>query len=208
MPAAGEAQERSPTTGEPPSLSQTPSQTIGPYFAYGLTAEQYRYPHTQLVGERLAEPDCPGEHITVTGQVLDGEGEPVDDAMIEIVQADADGRLDVRMDERFRCLGRSGTGTRPDRRFEFRTVKPGVTDDGAAPHASVCVFMRGLLTHCYTRIYFSDEAERNAADPTLRAVPEDRRGTLVAERQEAPEGIVYRFDIHMQGPAETVFLDV
>ena len=85
-------------------------------------------------------------------------------------------------------------------------MKPGAVD-GAAPHLNVLVLMRGLLIHAYTRIYFSDEAAANAADPVLALVPEARRGTLVAEKTETPAGIVYRFDIHMQGADETVFFD-
>lgn len=192
----------------PRQNGQTPSQTVGPYFAYGLTSEQYHYPHRQVFGNRLADADCAGEHIRIRGRVLDGDGKPVDDAMIEIVQPDADGRFHDSMDGPFRCYGRDGTGTRPDNAFEFITVKPGVADDQAAPHASVAIFMRGLLTHCYTRLYFSDEALANAGDTTLQSVPEDRRGTLIAERQETAEGTVYRFDIHMQGEHETVFFDL
>jgi protocatechuate 3,4-dioxygenase, alpha subunit len=87
-------------------------------------------------------------------------------------------------------------------------VKPGAIGDGQAPHINVIVMMRGLLSHAYTRIYFSDEAEANARDPVLASVPEKRRQTLIAERVETPSGVAYRFDIHMQGEEETVFFDV
>ena len=100
-----------------------------------------------------------------------------------------------------------GTGTDPQNRFVFDTVKPGGRD-GQAPHVNVIVMMRGLLTHAYTRIYFADEEAANAADPVLAGVPEDRRGTLLATREETAYGIVYRFDIRMQGDSETVFFAV
>jgi protocatechuate 3,4-dioxygenase, alpha subunit len=105
----------------------------------------------------------------------------------------------------FSGFGRQGTGTDPDNRFIFETIKPGPVDAEQAPHISVIVFMRGLLTHAYTRVYFSDETEANARDPVLNSVPEDRRQTLIATREA--DG-TYRFDIHMQGDAETVFFDV
>jgi len=191
------------------SSEQTPSQTVGPYFAYTLTPEQYGYNFTSLAGPRMADGEIPGEHIRVTGQVLDGDGVPVSDAMIEIWQADASGRYpDVSRQDGFMGFGRAGTGTDPHNRFWFDTIKPGATPDGQAPHLNVIVFMRGLLSHLFTRIYFSDEAALNAADPVLDSVDEARRQTLIARREEIPGGIVYRFDIHMQGASETVFFDV
>lgn len=87
-------------------------------------------------------------------------------------------------------------------------MKPGAPDKGQAPHVNLIVFMRGMLVHAYTRIYFSDEAEANASDPVLGAVPAARRATLVARREETPRGVVYHFDVHMQGERETVFFDV
>jgi protocatechuate 3,4-dioxygenase alpha subunit len=198
------------------SDGQTPSQTVGPYFAYGLTPEQYGYPHRSIEGASLAHSGTEGERIRIEGRVLDGKGEPVNDAMIEIWQANAHGRYNHPQDDRkdnlldpdFKGFGRAGTGTDTENRFIFHTVKPGAVSPGEAPHISVIVFMRGLLTHAYTRLYFSDEAEANAADPVLSSVPEDRRDTLIAVRDETPGGIVYRFDIHMQGDRETVFFDV
>jgi protocatechuate 3,4-dioxygenase alpha subunit len=190
-------------------LKQTPSQTVGPYFAYGLTARQYGYPFSSFADGAMAGEDTEGERIRVVGRVLDGDGVPVPDAMIEIWQADAQGRFAHPADGRgsnagFTGFGRFGTGTDPEARFIFDTVKPGAAAAGEAPHLNVIVFMRGLLTHVYTRIYFADEAAANAADPVLSAVPENRRGTLVAAR----DGQTYRFDIRMQGDGETVFFDV
>lgn len=190
-------------------LKQTPSQTVGPYFAYGLTARQYGYPFSSFADGAMAGEDTEGERIRVVGRVLDGDGVPVPDAMIEIWQADAQGRFAHPADGRgsnagFTGFGRFGTGTDPEARFIFDTVKPGAAAAGEAPHLNVIVFMRGLLTHVYTRIYFADEAAANAIDPVLSAVPENRRGTLVAAR----DGQTYRFDIRMQGDGETVFFDV
>ncbi len=194
------------------NLKQTPSQTVGPYFAYGLTPEQYGYPFKNTVKTALVEPDTEGERIRIRGQVFDGEGNLIPDAMIEIWQADAQGRYAHPADSRgsdpnFMGFGRMGTGTDPENRFIFNTIKPGPVGDGQAPHINVILFMRGMLLHAFTRIYFPDEAEANGKDPVLQTVPEDRRGTLITEREETQDGVVYRFDIHMQGDEETVFFD-
>ena len=190
------------------ALKQTPSQS-----AYGLTPEQYGYPFTSIAGPDLATSNADGERVRIEGRVLDGAGEPISDAMIEIWQADGRGRYAHPLDGRgsntgFKGFGRVGTGTDPEHRFIFNTVKPGSVDGRQAPHINVIVFARGLLLHAYTRIYFSDEAEANARDPVLATVPAERRSTLIAERRSTPSGTVYRFDIHMQGDAETVFFDV
>jgi protocatechuate 3,4-dioxygenase alpha subunit len=194
-------------------LQQTPSQTVGPFFAYGLTPEQYGYPFRELAGAVLTDDDTPGERIRIVGRVLDGDGAPVPDAMIEIWQADAEGRYAHPADARgsnvpFKGFGRCGTGTDPESRFVFDTIKPGAPGDGQAPHVNVIVFMRGLLSHVYTRIYFADETEANARDPVLASVEEARRHTLIAACATTPAGTVYRFDIRLQGPDETVFFDV
>jgi protocatechuate 3,4-dioxygenase, alpha subunit len=193
-------------------LKQTPSQTVGPYFAYGLAPEQYGYPMKSIAGGAIAASDTEGERIRIEGHVFDGKGEPVMDALIELWQADARGRYAHPADKRgsntgFKGFGRFGTGTDPERRFIFDTVKPGRVDATQAPHINVIVLMRGLLVHAYTRIYFADEAAANAADPVLMGVPAERRHTLIAARTSAPGGTVYRFDIRMQGPDETVFFD-
>ena len=195
------------------SLKQTPSQTVGPYFAYGLTAFQYGYPFTQLATSEVADRLVPGEHIEIVGQVFDGAGALIPDAMLGIWQADCEGRYAHPTDphgsnQLFRGFGRCGTGTMPESRFMFRTIKPGSVDGKQAPHIDIIVFMRGMLTHAYTRLYFSDEAKANGRDPVLSSVPEDRRATLIAKREETGAMPVYRFDIHMQGDEETVFFDV
>jgi protocatechuate 3,4-dioxygenase alpha subunit len=191
-------------------LRQTPSQTVGPYFAYGLAPEQYGYQQnlSSIAGSRMAEGDVEGERIRVEGRVFDGAGNPISDALIEIWQADALGRYAHPADPRgsnntFKGFGRCGTGTDPRHRFWFETIKPGKVDADQAPHLNVIVSMRGMLLHAFTRIYFSDEPA-NATDKVLRLVPAERRDTLIATRQD---GNVYRFDIHMQGDNETVFFD-
>jgi protocatechuate 3,4-dioxygenase alpha subunit len=187
-------------------MTQTPSQTVGPYFAYGLSPQQYLYNHTSIASGNLRTPSTQGEPITIKGRVLDGQGQAIPDAMIEIWQADAKGQYNPT-DSDFKGFGRFGTGTDPEAQFIFQTIKP-ASVDGQAPHITVVVFMRGLLTHAYTRLYFSDETTENQKDIILNTVPEERRNTLIAQRYETPEGIVYQWDIVMQGEQETVFFDV
>ena len=188
----------------------TPSQTVGPFFAYGLTPDG-KYDWNDAFIGNLVTPDTSGDRIRVEGKVFDGDGQPMRDCMLEIWQADAQGRFSDPQDRRaqpnssFRGFGR--VGTNPDGSYAFDTIKPGqVADpDGKmqAPHLSLAVFARGMLLHLYTRIYFDGEAA-NAADRVLALVPADRRHTLIAKR----ENNVYRLDIHMQGDNETVFFDV
>ena len=192
---------------------QTPSQTVGPYFAYGLTPEPYGYAFSGIAGGVLTAEDGDGERIRIEGRVLDGAGAAVGDAMVEIWQADGQGRYAHPADPRssnarFRGFGRVGTGTDPAQRFVFETVKPGPLGDGQAPHVNLVLFLRGLLSHAYTRIYFADEAEANETDPVLAAVPPERRATLIAAREDSGGVPLYRFDIHLQGDRETVFFDL
>ena len=191
----------------------TPSQTVGPFFAYGLTPEQYGYPFRSLAGASLVDDDTPGERIRIIGRVLDGDGAAVPDALVEIWQADGEGRYAHPADPRgsnlrFVGFGRCGTGTDPENRFVFDTIKPGPIGGRQAPHVNVILFMRGMLNHLYTRIYFADEAAANARDPVLASVDEARRHTLIAARETTPRGVVYRLDLRVQGPDETVFFDV
>jgi protocatechuate 3,4-dioxygenase alpha subunit len=195
------------------ALKQTPSQTVGPFFSFGLAPVQYGYGFAGIAGGTVASPDVTGQHIQIIGRVLDGEGQPLSDALIEIWQADAEGRYAHPADTRssnaaFSGFGRMGTGTEADHRFIFETVLPGAPSPQEAPHINVLVFARGMLNHLYTRIYFEDQAEANARDPVLQSVPEDRRPTLMARRDGAEAGRVYRFDIRLQGNGETVFFDV
>jgi protocatechuate 3,4-dioxygenase alpha subunit len=194
-------------------LRQTPSQTVGPFFSFALTPEQYGYDFASIAGGSLIEGEVPGQRIRLEGRIFDGKGELVPDAMVEIWQADEQGRYAHPADPRgsnaaFRGFGRMGTGTDPEARFIFDTIKPGSVDGEQAPHINVVIFMRGLLLHAYTRIYFSDETVANARDPVLASVPAARRQTLIAVRDQKSAGAVYRIDIHMQGPDETVFFDV
>jgi protocatechuate 3,4-dioxygenase alpha subunit len=191
---------------------QTPSQTVGPFFAYGLVPQQYGYELSSVFGAALARPDTPGLAIRLSGQIFDGNNDPIGDALIEIRQADSQGAYPASPAEvqatGFTGFGRCGTGTLPGKAYEFRTVKPGATADGQAPHIDVIVSMRGLLSHVFTRIYFSDEAPANARDPVLQSVAPQRRKTLIAQRIDEAGGVTYRFDIRMQGDLETVFFDV
>jgi protocatechuate 3,4-dioxygenase alpha subunit len=194
------------------ALKETPSQTVGPYFAYGLCPQQYDFDLKSLFTPELATPEAAGEHITLIGRVFDGDGNAVHDAMLEFSQVDSNGRYpstsaDIA-ETGFRGFARVGTGTDPKQRFVVRTIKPARANADEAPHINVIVTMRGMLTHTFTRVYFDDEAAANAADPVLSAVPAERRATLIARREERPGNVVYHFDIHMQGERETVFFDL
>lgn len=194
----------------------TPSQTIGPFFGFALTPDQYGFAGTAVGGGTMVADPAPGPRIRIVGRVFDGAGAVVPDALVEIWQPAPAGRRDGPSgrthaggpDAACAGFGRVGTGARPDGRFVFDTVKPGSVDGLQAPHVSVTLFMRGLLRHVCTRIYFSDEREANLRDPVLGAVPRRRRDTLIARHDEAVAGRTYRFDIHMQGERETVFFDV
>jgi protocatechuate 3,4-dioxygenase alpha subunit len=187
----------------------TPSQTVGPYYAYCLTPA--RYSLNAIFSNDLTAPGVEGERIRIEGRVLDGDGLGIADAMIEIWQADAKGRFDHAAGRRGSNVGFKGFGrVEPDKDgcFAVTTIKPGRVADPQgrlqAPHIDVAIFARGMLRHLMTRIYFSDEPS-NADDPVLALVPAERRGTLVAKKDEA----IYRFDIRIQegpdGPPETVF---
>lgn len=183
------------------SRAVTPSQTVGPFFAIGLT-----WPG----GPRVVPDGTPGA-LRIHGQVLDGAGQPVPDALIETWQADPDGRFTHPDDPRgagadgFRGFGRCPTDDLG--RYEIHTVKPGPLPAPAgaateAPHLTVSVFARGLLDRLVTRVYFPDEPGANATDPVLSAItdPQDR-ASLVA----VADGGGLRFDIRLQGERETVF---
>ena len=190
----------------------TPSQTVGPYFAYGLTPGG-KYDWNDAFTNNLVTADTSGERIRVEGTVFDGDGVPIVDCMLEIWQADAQGRFADPQDKRalpnasFRGFARCGTDK--DGNYSFDTIKPGVVPDPdgkpQAPHILVAVFARGMLRHLYTRIYFSDESG-NATDPVLALVPADRRATLTAVCEAGKP--VYRLDLRLQGDNETVFFDV
>lgn len=192
-------------------LRRTPSQTIGPFFAYSLTAEQYGYDYNSIVNGFLLDPTEEGERIYITGNVFDGKGNSIHDALIELWQADANGvyrTLPVsKKNDGFTGFGRLGTGTNATHKFSFITIKPGAIGELQAPHINVIVFMRGSLLPLYTRIYFSDE-EANSKDELLNAIELARRETLIAQRIERPGLVEYIFDIYLQGENETVFFDI
>jgi protocatechuate 3,4-dioxygenase alpha subunit len=187
-------------------LAPTVSQTVGPFFHIGLG---------WLFSDRVADPEARGRHITVRGRVVDGDGAPVPDALIEVWQADPDGRY-IRPGDAERGEGPRGfrgyarVPTNDEGAFRFTTVKPGrVTAPGGAmqaPHMLAAVFMRGLLRQLATRIYFADEPS-NVQDPILLRVPAPRRGTLVARPlPDSPD--VFEWNVMLQGTGETVFFDV
>jgi protocatechuate 3,4-dioxygenase alpha subunit len=163
----------------------TPSQTVGPYFAIGLPWPDG--PHV-----------VPDGDLWIRGRILDGEREPIPDALVETWQADPSGRYEV---EGFRGFGRCPTDD--DGAYAIRTVKPGAVG-GQAPHIAVSVFARGLLNRVVTRIYFPEDADAHAGDPVLGGLDEDARATLIAVR----DGDGYRFDVRLQGPDETAFFAV
>jgi protocatechuate 3,4-dioxygenase alpha subunit len=179
----------------------TPSQTVGPFLAIALSWPDG--PYVVQEGTPCA--------IWLRGRVLDGEGEPIVDALVETWQADPQGRFDHPDDPRgavpgFRGFGRSET---VDGEYAVLTVKPGRVPDERgglqAPHLDVSVFARGLLDRVVTRIYFADEEQANREDDVLASLPDDAaRATLLAQ----PSADGYRLDLVLQGADETVFFAV
>jgi protocatechuate 3,4-dioxygenase alpha subunit len=185
-------------------LTPTPSQTVGPYLHLGLTDTQSK--------SRAAGDGAKGNRVWLTFRVLDGEGAPVPDAMIELWQADSEGNYahhDADADgAAFRGFGRLATGE--DGSCTFETIKPGrVPGPGEtvqAPHINVSVLGRGILKRLSTRVYFAGEPA-NAADPVLALVPENRSTTLLARPDSTRPGN-WIFDVRLRGEGETVFFDV
>jgi protocatechuate 3,4-dioxygenase alpha subunit len=190
---------------------RTPSQTVGPFLHVGLGPGPYGV--REICGPVVADAGQPGTHVRIEGRIYDGGGNILPDAMIEIWQADAQGRYPHPADGRpvisnsFRGFGRCATDR--DGGFSFSTVKPGtVPGPGGttqAPHINVGIFARGILKRLFTRIYFAGDPA-NANDPILGLVPAERRGTLMA-KPDASNPSVYRIDIHLQGDKETAFFD-
>jgi protocatechuate 3,4-dioxygenase alpha subunit len=190
-------------------LPPTTSQTVGPFFAPALLRADARI-------NDLTTPATQGERIRVTGRVLDGDGQTVPDAMVEVWQANAAGRYnhpadtrDLPLDRAFIGFGRSGT--EEGGRYWFDTVRPGPVpfSDGVtmqAPHLNIAVFARGLLNHANTRIYFADDPA-TGDDPVLARVPAERRATLLAAPSVVDGLTLYTLDIVLQGVGETVFFD-
>ena len=185
------------------TLPETPSQTIGPFFGVGLCWSD---------GPEVVPEGTVGA-VWIGGQVVDGAGDPVPDALVETWQADPQGRFAHPDDPSgstrsgFRGFGRCATDA--EGRWAVRTVRPGplAAPDGGveAPHLNVSVFARGLLGRLVTRIYFPDEPDTNAADPLLASIADPAaRARLVA----VADGDQLRFDIHLQGDKETPFLAI
>jgi len=194
-----------------PMMIQSPSQTVGPYFAQGLLREGDPVFTNVLVSENTE-----GERIRIEGGVFDAEGRPIEDAMLEIWQANRHGRYNHPLDEQDKPLdpefmGHGRVSTNINGNYRFETLKPGAVpgpdNKTQAPHINVIVFARGMLSHAFTRIYFEDEAA-NQNDPVLMSIEDEaHRNTLIATRQEADGAVTYRFDIHFQGENETAFFD-
>ena len=223
MPGMERVGSDSRADGQQSRLVASPSQTVGPFFHVGPA-------NTDRFG-RMAGAETPGEHIRLRVRVLDGDGLPVDDAMIELWQADANGTYAVPsvrgedssppnppqplqplqslqpLQPAFSGFGR--LSTRDDGWCTFETIRPGRVIDGSAAaqagHINVCLFARGLLRHLYTRIYFDDDPAL-ATDPLLSLVPAERRATLLARR--GSDASTWELVVRLQGEGETVFFDV
>jgi len=190
--------------------NQTPSQTVGPYFHIGLIR-----PGDNM--NVMVNDQTRGQRILVRGRVIDGDGEPIPDAMLEIWQADSDGIYGHPADPKhadadpaFGGFGRAPTDDSGE--YSFKTIKPGAMErEGEptmAPHVNFRVFARGMLIHAYTRMYFPNEVE-NENDPVLKMITEtDRRSTLIAAVDMGEDLPTYRFDVVLQGEKETVFFDL
>ena len=181
-------------------LLQSSSQTVGPFFKIGMTYGELNI---------MVNDDTQGERIMLRGRVLDGNGVPVDDAVVEIWQADANGIYNHpndaqqgQADPAFFGFGRASSDD--DGHYWFKTIKPGKVGE-QAPHMAMRVLMRGMLLHANSRIYFSDED--NGSDEILQAIPAERQHTLIAQRKDLEGTPTYFLDINMQGDNETVFFE-
>ena len=186
-----------PVADPPADLTPTPGQTVGPFYGYALPYEG---------GERLVDRSDP-RAVRLHGTVYDGAGDPVPDCLLEIWQPDEHGRVPEEPGSLLRDgYTFTGFGRAPADRvghYDFTTLEPGPTAPDGAPYLLLTVFARGLLDRLFTRIYLPEDAEALAADPVLSGLPEQRRSTLIAERE--PSGAL-RFDVRLQGEGETVFL--
>ncbi len=213
-------------------MLQTPSQTVGPFFAYCLTAKQYGYNYNSIITDSLVDESIEGERILITGRIFDGQGNVIPDAIIELNQPDLrmiydlrfnnlrntkSNELEINTDSQSEIVNRKskivnplgfarvGTGTSVDGSFTFTTIKPKAIN-GQAPFIGVMIMMRGSLHHLHTRLYFSDE--NNKHDSLLNLIPEDRRNTLIANKLQKNNQIFYEFNIRMQSEEETVFFSI
>ena len=194
-----------PLEDAPPRLLTTASQTVGPYLHIGMR---------WLVTDDLASQGVAGERVSIEGSIVDGDAAPVTDALVEIWQADANGRYahpadtqDKPLDPRFKGFGRITTDAQG--RFGFATIRPGRVPgpEGRmqAPHLNVTLFMRGMLKHLITRVYFAGDPA-NAEDAVLQSIPADRRETLIA-KPSGPQPGAFEWNVVLQGAGETVFFE-
>jgi protocatechuate 3,4-dioxygenase alpha subunit len=202
-------------------LRETASQTAGPYVHIGLAPQQAGFEiFENNFGNVLVTPQTQGERIGIEGRVIDGSGTVVRDVLIEIWQANAEGKYahpadrqsGKAIDPAFRGWGRACSDFETGL-YRFETVKPGAVvgrhGRTMAPHINFWIVARGINIGLNTRMYFSDEAAANAADPVINLIEwEVRRKTLIAQREQRDGKVVYRFDIRLQGEDETVFFDI
>jgi protocatechuate 3,4-dioxygenase alpha subunit len=189
-------------------LIPTGSQTVGPFFHFGIDRPEW---------SDLTVGGASGEKIVVEGCVTDGDGAPIPDALLEIWQANAAGKYDhpedtqeKPVDKKFRGFGRAATNAQGI--YRFTTIKPGPVPGRGnalqAPHINVTVFARGLLKHLTTRLYFADEVGANETDPVLNSIEDvAARKTLIADKANGA-AVTYRFNIVLQGNGETVFFEI
>jgi len=187
------------------SLNATTSQTVGPFFSIGMC---------RSIKQDLADTDVSGERVSIMGRVLDGVGQPVPDAILEIWQANSHGKYAHPEDDQDKPLDANFSGygcipTNAEGNFRFTTIKPGQVPDPdgklQAPHIVVSVFARGLLRRLVTRIYFPGEAA-NDSDFALKLVEPARRETLIAKKLSGGAGAL-EWNVVLQGFNETVFFD-
>lgn len=202
-------------------LKETASQTAGPYVHIGLIPKQAGFDiFENNFTNIMADENTRGERIIIEGRVIDGTGTPLRDALLEIWQANADGRYNHELDRQntgeidanFRGWGRTGTDFETAV-YRFETIKPGVVTGrngrDMAPHVNFWIVARGINIGLNTRMYFGDEENANEADPVLNLIEQaERRKTLIATRDDSGAVPVYRFDIVLQGENETVFFDI
>ncbi len=201
-------------------LKESASQTAGPYVHIGLAPHAAGFDiFENNFSNVLATTETKGERITIEGRVIDGSRTPVRDVLVELWQANAAGkynhpadRQQKPVDPTFRGWGRACSDFSSGI-FTFETIKPGIVEGrggrSMAPHVNLWIVARGINIGLNTRMYFSDETAANATDPVLNLIEwEVRRNTLIGQREERSGKRIYRFDIHLQGPQETVFFDV
>jgi protocatechuate 3,4-dioxygenase alpha subunit len=204
------------------TLSETPSQTAGPYVHIGLIPRQAGFDiFENNLGDSMVGPETRGERVRVEGRIFDGTGALVRDALVEIWQANAAGRYahpadrqeGKALDPHFKGWGRAGTDFQTGI-WAVETVKPGAVGGRTghkpmAPHLNLWIVARGINLGLSTRMYFGDEEAANAADPVLNIIEQpERRQTLIARRETRDGRPAYVFDIRLQGEGETVFFDV